>query len=181
MSPCDVSVSFVCVFFCLFFFHTSLSTISPAYLQKFLFQRGKLPYSYTRHTIPTNRKSCPRALCCNSTQCWEELCSGHLALLHQHLQYRDWLYETDVFLLVAFPYLNDVCSVFLSDPGKVYRNKKVKKKSLPGDCWDSFQNPPPSNRIKWRLIENWWMDGGCLCSYVGSDQSAGDSQRGRGV
>lgn len=143
MSPCDVSVSFVCVFFCLFFFHTSLSTISPAYLQKFLFQRGKLPYSYTRHTIPTNRKSCPRALCCNSTQCWEELCSGHLALLHQHLQYRDWLYETDVFLLVAFPYLNDVCSVFLSDPGKVYRNKKVKKNHFLVTAGIASRTPPP--------------------------------------
>lgn len=55
-----MSLSPLCLFsiFC----HTSPSTISYALSQKFVFQRGKLPYSYTRHTIPTNHQSCPTAL-----------------------------------------------------------------------------------------------------------------------
>ena len=57
MSPCDVSLSFVSASL-----PFSPPPISRALSQEFLFQRGKLPYSYTRHTIPTNHQSCPTAL-----------------------------------------------------------------------------------------------------------------------
>ena len=57
MSPCDVSLPFVSASL-----PFSPPPISRALSQEFLFQRGKLPYSYTRHTIPTNYQSCPTAL-----------------------------------------------------------------------------------------------------------------------
>lgn len=57
MSPCDVSLSFVSASL-----PFSPPPISRALSQEFLFQRGKLPYSYTRHTIPTNHQPCPTAL-----------------------------------------------------------------------------------------------------------------------